>query len=233
VTSSTFVLGLFPLVASTILVQRRQVGLVTVLTAAGLALTIGFVGDGWLGRWEGAALVAAWAAFTFVVVKGLPGKAVDEPPAPASTQARAGRHRRTRTRLRRLWGDGSRSRTRAPRRAGGCPGVLARVLRGLDRNVLARARRRHHRATSWRAGYRSGDALGSSLVDATLSIGIGPLLFPAEVTPRLAVGASIYTLAAVAVVGALLGLRRRHDRRSALALLALYGFSYFVLLEIV
>src|ERR671915_990812 len=42
-TQYTFVLGLFPFVAAVIPIQRRQVGLVTVLTAAGLGLTILFV----------------------------------------------------------------------------------------------------------------------------------------------------------------------------------------------
>jgi len=72
--------------------------------------------------------------------------------------------------------------------------------------------------------------LGSSMIDATLSIGVGPLLFPAEVTARLAVTAALYTLLAVGLVGALLVRRRRHDRTSALVLAALYVMSYFVVL---
>src|SRR5918996_296451 len=79
-TQYTFVLGLFPFVAAVIPIQRRQVGLVTLLTAAGLGLTILFVADGWLARWEGASLVLAWAVFTFAVVKALPGQAADNPP---------------------------------------------------------------------------------------------------------------------------------------------------------
>jgi cation:H+ antiporter len=75
-----------------------------------------------------------------------------------------------------------------------------------------------------------GDALGSSLVDATLSIGAGPLVAPAEVTPRLAVVGSLYACVAVGIVGVLLAARRRHDRRSAAVLLALYGAAYLVLL---
>src|ERR687895_1428457 len=68
-TQYTFVLGLFPLVAAVIPIERRQVGLVTVLTVAGLGLTTLFVADGWLARWEGALLVLAWALFTLAVVK--------------------------------------------------------------------------------------------------------------------------------------------------------------------
>jgi cation:H+ antiporter len=75
-----------------------------------------------------------------------------------------------------------------------------------------------------------GDALGSSLIDSTLSIGIGPIVRPAEVTANLAVIASLYTAAAVAAVGLLLALRRRHDRVSAPVLFALYLLSYVVLI---
>ncbi len=67
-TQYTFVLGLFPLIIAVLAIDRRQVGLVSVLTMAGLGLTTWFVGDGWLGRWEGAVLVLAWGVFTFVVV---------------------------------------------------------------------------------------------------------------------------------------------------------------------
>ena len=74
-----------------------------------------------------------------------------------------------------------------------------------------------------------GDALGSSLIDATLSIGAGPLVAPAEVTPRLAVVGSLYALVAVAAVGTILVLRRRHDRMSAAACFLLYALAYAVL----
>jgi cation:H+ antiporter len=75
-----------------------------------------------------------------------------------------------------------------------------------------------------------GDALGSSLIDATLSIGVGPIVAPAAVTPGLAVTASLYTLAAVAIVGVVLVARRRHDRVSGGILMGLYALSYIVLI---
>src|ERR671915_769985 len=79
-TQYTFVLGLFPFVAGAIAIERRQLGLVSTLTMAGLGLTIWFVGDGWLGRWEGIALVVAWALFTALGVRLLPGHAPGDPP---------------------------------------------------------------------------------------------------------------------------------------------------------
>lgn len=74
-----------------------------------------------------------------------------------------------------------------------------------------------------------GDVLGSSLIDATLSIGVGPLVAPAEVTPRLAVVGSLYALVAVGIAGGLLVLRGRHDRVSGAILVGLYALAYVVL----
>jgi cation:H+ antiporter len=76
-----------------------------------------------------------------------------------------------------------------------------------------------------------GDALGSSLIDSTLSIGIGPIVEPAPVTTRLAVTASLYTAAAIAAVALVLISRRRHDRVSAPIFMGLYALSYVVLIS--
>jgi Ca2+/Na+ antiporter len=76
-----------------------------------------------------------------------------------------------------------------------------------------------------------GDAFGSSLVDATLTVGVGGLVAPAEITSGLAITGAVYSLLAVAVVGGLLAVRRRHDRRSGLVFIALYAFAYLVLIR--
>jgi hypothetical protein len=68
-------------------------------------------------------------------------------------------------------------------------------------------------------------------VDSTLSIGAGPVVAPADVTPRLALTGTFYTFAAVAVVGGFLARRRRHDHRSMALLFALYCLAYVVLLS--
>jgi cation:H+ antiporter len=233
-TQYTFVLGLFPLVASTIAIDRRQVGLVTVLTAAGLGLTTFLVADGWLGHWEGAVLILAWAFFTLVVVKGLPGQVADEPP----------RVRHQRGLLQAgvvlfalaLVGLGATVAVRALVRLAEMAGAPEFVLAFFGASIGTSSPEIVVDLTALRRGAPGialGDALGSSLVDATLSIGAGPLLFPAEVTPRLAIAGSVYTLVAIAIVGTLLGIRRQHDRASSLVLLALYALSYVVLLRII
>lgn len=233
-TQYTLVLGLFPFVASTIAIERRQVGLVTILTAAGLGLTTFFVADGWLGHWEGAALILAWAVFTVVVVKGLPGQAADEPPAV--------RHQRRLVQAGvvlaalAIVGLGATVAVRALVHLAELAGAPEFLLAFFGASIGTSSPEIVVDITALRRGAPGialGDALGSSLVDATLSIGAGPLLFPAEVTPRLAIAGSVYALVAVVAVGTLLGVRRRHDRASALVLLALYALSYVVLLRII
>jgi cation:H+ antiporter len=231
-TQYTFVLGLFPFVAGAIAIERRQLGLVSALTMAGLGLTIWFVGDGWLGRWEGIALVGAWACFTAVVIRLLPGQTADDPPAVGTTS-------RTRQALVVLValgfvGFGATVAVRALVRLAELLGVPEFAIAFFGASMGTSAPEILVDVTALlrgAPGIALGDAVGSSLVDATLSIGIGPVVAPAEVTPGLAVPATVYTLIAVGLVGSLLAGRRRHDRLSAFVLMAIYALSYAVVIQ--
>jgi cation:H+ antiporter len=229
-TQYTFVLGIFPLVIARIAIDRLQVSLVTVLTVVGLGLTTLFVADGHLGRLDGVLLIAAWALFTYVLVRLLPSEAPDNPPAvrftKRSTQAAvivttlgfvafgATVAVRSLVRLAELAGVpefalaffGASFGTSAPE-------ILVDItalMRGAPQIAL-------------------GDAMGSSLVDSTLSIGLGPTVVPGDVTRHLAVTGTVYSAVAVALVGALLVARKRHDRVSMPVLLGLYALAYVVL----
>lgn len=230
-TQYTLVLGLFPFVIARIAIQRRQVGLVSVLTILGLALTTWFVADGHLGRLDGIVLVLAWAVFTLVIVRGLPASSQDQPPA---------------VRYKRRWmqagiilltlgfvGFGATVAVRALVRLAETLGVPEFALAFFGASFGTSAPEIVVDITALLRGAPAialGDAMGSSLVDATLSIGVGPIVAPGDVTTRLAVTGTVYSAVAIAVVGALLGLRRIHDRRSAPALMALYALAYVVLI---
>jgi cation:H+ antiporter len=231
-TQYTLVLGLFPLVAGAMRIDRRQVGVVTALTMAGLLLTCLFVADGWLGRPEGVVLVLAWAVFTYVVVRTVTGLPGDDAPV-VKVSARAGQAGIVLGALA-VVGLGATVAVRALVRIAELAGVPEFVIAFfgaslgtsapeivVDVNALLRGA----------PGIALGDALGSSLVDSTLSIGAGPIVAPAEVTPRLAVTGALYTFVAVGVVGGLLGKRRLHDRRSMVVLFLLYLIAYAVLLS--
>jgi cation:H+ antiporter len=73
-----------------------------------------------------------------------------------------------------------------------------------------------------------GDILGSCLVDATLSIGIG--LFPQKVSTKLANQTILYTIVVAAIVIIFLYIRRKLDKKTGFLFVILYFLSYFLLL---
>ena len=74
-----------------------------------------------------------------------------------------------------------------------------------------------------------GDAIGSSIIDAGFSIGIGTLFFPGNVTASLAQKTGLYALMCSIVVILILALRQRHDRKSGLLFIMLYALAYLTL----
>jgi cation:H+ antiporter len=230
-TQYTFVLGLFPLVIAVIAISRRQVGLVTVLTLGGLGLTALFVSDGYLGRLDGVVLVLAWAVAMILVTRLLPHTAPDDPPAVRIQ----GRIPQVGVILAALVvvGIGATVAVRSLVELSEEVGVPEFVLAFFGASLGTSAPEIAVDITALRQGAPAialGDALGSSLIDATLSIGIGPIVAPAEVTARLALIGSVYTFIAVLLVGAFLAARRRHDRISGALLVGLYALSYVVII---
>lgn len=231
-TQYTLVLGFFPLIAGAIAISRRQVGLVTVLTMVGLGLTTFFVLDGRLDRLEGLALVAAWGAASVAVAKLLAGSSADDPPA-VRHDGRLVQALVVVGALA-LVGAGATLAVHSLVRLAEVLGIPQFLLAFFGASVGTSMPEIVVDVTALVRGAPAialGDALGSSLIDSTLSIGAGPLVAPAAVTTRLAVIGCLYTLAAVATVGVLLSVRRRHDNVSAAALTGVYVLSYAVLLE--
>lgn len=74
-----------------------------------------------------------------------------------------------------------------------------------------------------------GDAIGSCIVDAGLSIGIGPLIFPTTVSARLAETTGLYALLASIAVLLVLAVRQKLDRKAGVFFIILYGLSYSIL----
>jgi cation:H+ antiporter len=230
-TQYTFVLGLFPLVIARIAIERAQVGLVTAFTVLGLTLTTLLVADGHLGRLDGVLLVVAWAVFTFVLIKVLPFEAQDRPPA----VRHKGRPMQAGVVLLALGfvGFGATVAVRALVRLAELAGIPEFVLAFFGASLGTSAPEIVVDVTALLRGAPAialGDAMGSSLVDSTLSIGVGPIVVPGDVTTRLAVTGTVYSAIAIAVVGSLLAARKVHDRLSAPVLIGLYGLAYVVLI---
>lgn len=77
-----------------------------------------------------------------------------------------------------------------------------------------------------------GDIVGSCIVDATLSIGIGPVIFnqnPNYITAALAVPTVLYTLIASFIVFLTIAIRKKIDKKAGIFFISLYFLSYIFL----
>ncbi len=75
-----------------------------------------------------------------------------------------------------------------------------------------------------------GDIIGSCIVDAGLSIGLGSLFFPITVSGRIAETTGLYALFVSIIVIAVLALRKKADRKAGALFIGLYMLSYLTLL---
>jgi len=74
-----------------------------------------------------------------------------------------------------------------------------------------------------------GDAVGSCIVDASLSIGIGPIILPIEVSGELAMITGLYAILVSIVVISTLALREKVDKKAGVLFIVLYLLSYTML----
>ncbi|UCE29384.1 MAG: sodium:calcium antiporter [Candidatus Bathyarchaeota archaeon] len=75
-----------------------------------------------------------------------------------------------------------------------------------------------------------GDVIGSSIVDATLSIGIGPLIAPITIWGSASTTTGVYAIIASIMVTLVLSLRMKLDKKGGVFLLLLYASSYLTIL---
>ncbi len=230
VTQMTLVLGILPLVAGAFGVGPRRIVAPGAVILVGLAAVAFVAGDGELSRADGFGLVVLWAVGSAVVF-GLGPPASG--PAMQAPSLHLVRHGAIALAMLAVVGAGAGLALRGIVGIAEVAGVpefvvaffLASIGTSLPELVVD--------LTAIRDRQRDlavGDAVGSSLVDTTLSIGIGPLLFPVAVTASFAVEASLAAMAAVAIVVALLATRRRHGRITGAVLVLVYLAFYPILL---
>jgi len=75
-----------------------------------------------------------------------------------------------------------------------------------------------------------GDVIGSCIVDAGFSIGIGPLIFPITISRELAMITGLYAIFGSIVVVLTLALREKVDRKAGALFIFVYLLSYTLLL---
>ena len=74
-----------------------------------------------------------------------------------------------------------------------------------------------------------GDIVGSCIVDSTLSIGIGQVIWPQAVTASLAVPTVLFTLVASLIVFITIAARQKVDKKAGILFISLYFVSYIFL----
>ena len=74
-----------------------------------------------------------------------------------------------------------------------------------------------------------GDIVGSCIVDSTLSIGIGQVLFPQAVSAEIAIPTILYTLLVSFVVFVMIAVRKKMDKKAGIIFISLYLSSYMFL----
>jgi cation:H+ antiporter len=231
-TQATLVLGLLPFFAGAFIVGPRRVVRIAAVSVVALLVGAWMMSDGYLSRLDALILILAWAGGSVIVWRDLPPGS--EPVMPV----RVGR-RRTHAAVALLalgavgagaggavWGFINIAEELA---------VPEYLLAFFATSIGTSLPELVVDVTALRRGERDlavGDVFGSSFVDATLSIGAGPLIAPTAVTASLAVPGSLLAAGAIAVVAIILTKRELLTRWVGLTILGIYGLFYVVLLTI-
>ncbi|MFH1684727.1 MAG: sodium:calcium antiporter [Candidatus Micrarchaeota archaeon] len=77
-----------------------------------------------------------------------------------------------------------------------------------------------------RFGLLIGDLMGSNITDATLALGIGPLLFPTKISGEIIMPVALYVIIASVIIVGLFAWREKIDKKAAVILIGLYLLSF-------
>ncbi|GAB92137.1 sodium:calcium antiporter [Gordonia rhizosphera] len=230
VTQITLVLGLMPLLGGALLLPRRRSTIVGVGIVGALLVGAALMRDGDLSRFDGAVLVGSWVLLSFIVWR-FGGDTETDPPEPddgshlrALAQLAVGLAIITVGVMAAIWG---------VVRLADAAGVPVFLVSFFGASLGTSLPELLFSVTALRRGHSDmavGDALGASMVDATLSIGIGPLVAPTLVSTSLVERGVLVATASVVFAVALLLARGRHTRVTGAILVGMYLAVYVVLL---
>jgi len=229
-TQATLVLGLLPLLAGPFEIRRMRVFVVATATMVALGLGIFVMRDSYLSRMDGGVLILSWLVGSLIIVRHL---------TPASEQVEIVEehsgfyHTALSLVFLALIGVGATAAVRALVTLSTLLSVPEYVLAFVVGALGTSLPELVFDVTAIRSGLNDmaiGDVLGSSWVDATVSLGIGPLLFPVVVSGAEAVRGSLIALVAIGLVALILPLSKRHTRVKGVALILVYLLAYAALL---
>lgn len=231
-TQATLVLGLLPIIGGALAISKKRVARIGIATVFSLLLGAALMADGDISRLDAVVLVSAWLIGSLVTW--------GPPPSGAQMPLQLEAVKKIRKTLFVLFALGI------------VGGATAVAVWGLTRLATSISVPEYIVAfflasigtslpefvveiTALRRGQSEmaiGDALGSSFVDATLSIGVGPLIAPIAVTTTLVVPGSLAAAGAIGIVALILAVRGRHDWRSGILFVLIYLGFYLLLLNL-
>jgi len=231
-TQMTLVLGLFPFLGRRFKVKRKEVLVIGACEVLALILTVSMAEKGYITRINALFLVASWPVFMLLTRSATAKKATEKMQVVARTDERHHRH----FVIAILGFIGV---------AIGAFIVIESVIAlsavfhiseylisffvvaigtSLPELVvdLAAVRKKQYELAI-------GDIIGSCIVDASFAVGIGPLIFPIEVSGELATITGLYAIFGSIVIVLTLALREKVDRKAGALFIIVYALSYTLL----
>ena len=233
ITQVTLVLGLLPFfVRGGFNVGRSRVLLPSLIIAGQLGVVALLLRDGQFSRIDGAVLLLLWVGGSFVLWHK--GPAPSEPAMSVSSRRKSYHAAATLVALA-VVGGGATVAVIGFIELSEAMGVPEFIIAFFGTAVGTSLPELVVDVTALRRGERDlaiGDVFGSSLVDSSLSIGIGPLIAPTAISSDLAVVSALGGAGALLIIAALMSRFERHNAWTGLALLALYAAFFPLLLMI-
>jgi cation:H+ antiporter len=230
VTQVTLILGLLPFIGGAFIAGRARVMVTGALTVVALGVGAFLLRDGFLSRVDGTVLLIAWLVSSVIVWRNAPPAAQ---PAITVPSRRKSHHALAALGYMLLVGAGATAAVQAFVHLAETFAVPEYLMTFFVASIGTSLPELMVDVTALRRGERDlaiGDIFGSSLIDATLSIGIGPIVAPTLINSELAVRGSLLAMAALAAVTLLLTVVRRHDWKTGIVLLGIYAAMYLLLL---
>ncbi len=233
ITQVTLVLGLLPFLARrSFTVGRSRVLIPSLLIAGQLGVIALLLRDGYFSRFDGAVLVLLWVGSSYILWHKAPSRSE---PTMSVPSRRKSYHAAAALIALAIVGVGATAAVFGFIELAELLGVPEFLIAFFGIAIGTSLPELVVDVTAIRQGERDlaiGDVFGSSLVDSSLSIGIGPLIAPTLITANLAVASGLGGAAVLLVIAVLMSRFERHNVWTGLALIGLYAAFFPLLLMI-
>ncbi|MBK5268646.1 MAG: sodium:calcium antiporter [Acidimicrobiia bacterium] len=231
VTQITLILGLLPFLVGPFEVTRRRVQTIGLLTAVALTVLAVMVADGWMSRGDGMTLIVLWLGMSVFVAKR---RLVASDPVLVVRPEKSMRLVAATILALGIVAAGAMAAVFSLIEIAEILGLPEFLVSFFGLAIGTSLPELIVDFTALRQGQRDlavGEVLGSSMVDASLSVGAGPAIAPVAVTVSYALWSSLMAVVVALLVTLVLSVRERHDRKSGFVFILMYAAMYPILLN--